>query len=1298
MADPFPAGRPISTQGSSVLQDGARQRAGSSPASPPPDLGLAYSARGIQDLRRGDRRAARHWAHLALQADPESESGWLLLAALAPPSRRSPYLRQVLQAHPASERARRALEEIGRPSSGRLAENVLASPLPLPAARTLSPGGRIVQAALRRLAEIGATLLLLAVLTNYGMILAERGRQGQPAEPLAASGEALQRTVDYFLHHPALYLWDRAETPSWMLVGRTFGHSAGLLLTALGLALVVGLGFGILTALAGRRGASTLAVAASITGISTPSFLLAMLLWVINIQVHRTFNVTVLPSVGFGWDAHLIMPALVLAARPIAQLARATHLSISDVLGSDFLRAARARGSFGLRLYLGHVLRLAWMPVLTTLGSSLRFSLSSLPVVELFFNWPGVGRTLIEALSLGRAPLVIDLILSLGVFFLIVNLALDMVYPILDPRLRQEGGEERKERGESLRGLIRLVWKDAAGVFSGILGRRHPRPRRVLPEGPLRPVPVEAAVASGRQRRILGSLAANLPLLVGGVLVAGVAAAAVSGGRWAAANPYQTHGVMMVEGTIGAPPYPPSSVFPWGSDYVGRDMQALVLNGGRQTLTLAFFAMLARLTLGAVLGMAAGWTKDSWLDRTIRSAIGIWAAFPGTLLAMILIQALGIQQGMGVFVVALCVVGWAEVAQVVRAEVLAIKARPFIEAARSIGLHAFELLRRHVFPNLAGQLLILAMLEMGGVLMLLAELGYLNIFLGGGFSAMIAETGAMVPVVVRYSDVPEWASLLANIRDWWRSYPWMAWSPGLAFCIAIFGFNFLGEGLRRFLETGFVSLSRVLNRYVALGVIGVAVALGLLLQASAPLSTYRAAAETFDVDKALGHIQILSSPDMQGRETGKPGAALAAQYIAMEMESIGLQPGYVGRSYLQAYPNPRPHFDEVPELTILDAGGGSLRTLTYHRDFAEYALGVTASGDAEAPVVGVSLGAPPGGDSIDPYGLSRSNLAGKVALIRPSDVVAVGPSVIGLLVVADDPSDLTRRALMPGRPLRNEPMIPSMVISRDVADALLRSAGSTLLDWEAAAADLPVGHVALTESGAQVRMTVPVTMPSNPGAEPYINVIGYLPGTGSEMGLDRQVVLVSAYYDGLGIAPDGTLYPGANDNASGVAALLELARALEQSAYPPERTVVFAAWAGGDRREGLSVDNIMNALGFTDLTVETVIELSGLGQGDGTGLSLGADSSYRLVQLFQRAAARFDVPTTTRGRGPHFGLPFSPGFGDRPGLTLFLSWDGSDTLAHTPLDSFERIEPEKLRQAGETTLLSLFVLSRESTY
>jgi ABC-type dipeptide/oligopeptide/nickel transport system permease component len=1179
------------------------------------------------------------------------------------------------------------------------------------------------RAVLRRLGTSLVTLLIIAYLTLFGLIMAERGRERLPAKPLSAAGEAVLRTVTYIVDHPTSYYWDTYEFPAFELVATTFGRSAGLLLVSLGAAALLGVPLGITVALARRRGGASLVLLLSTLGISTPSFLLAMLFWVANIQLHRRLDVSVLPPTGFGWDAHLVMPALVLAARPLAQIAQVTYVSLSEVLKEDYIRTARAKGLHWRVVRNRHAMRNVLIPILTTLGTSLRFSLASLLVVEYFFIWPGVGLMLLEAIELGMTPLVTDLIVSLGLLFLLINLVLELVYPLLDPRLRNgEQEEERREqqswRGQ-LEGLVDAMteWRaDLCSLFVRLLpGARREEPR-------LRPLPVEVGSTSEaegnepgalrRSRWILRSVFGNPALLVGALLVLAFFSIALFGERLTEANPYEIHGVMRVEDKIAAPPFAPSTVFPWGTDYIGRDVQALVLAGAKQTLALALLGMLARVLVGTILGMLAGWWRGGWLDRLVTGAVGVWAAFPVTLFAMIVIQALGIQQGMWVFVVALCVVGWGEVAQFVRGQVIGIKPRLYIEASRAVGARAVQILTRHVLPNLLVALLVLAVLEMGGVLMLLSELGFLNIFLGGGYRVEIAEYGMMVPVIAYFSDVPEWGALLANIRDWWRSYPWMAWYPGVAFFMAIVAFNVWGEGLRRFLAEGRVNVSRLFNRYTAAAA-GLAV-LGLVwvLRSTAPLGVYRAQAKQFDAQRALEDVRVLASPEFQGRETDTPGAELAAEYIATRMKEIGLTPGGEGDTYISAVARSVYHLTKMPHLEILDEQGNVAEALTYYQDFVAYVGPRNVYGEGQGAIVGLVLGPLP--DTLsggDPYGLRNYDIWDKVVLVREADLEYVNTeAVAGVLAASHDPLRFQRRYLFG---LSYPQPSPVMYITPQVADRLLATAGSSLAEMDSLPTALRPGEISLTDPGLTVRLETVLDgdfdFDWGTGAEEEFGiqstVVGFIPGTGASMEavpgvpLSNQVIIVSAYYDGLGVGLDGVLYPGANDNSSGVATMLEIARVLKEAPYPPKRTVVFVAWPDGERYEGLSVSNAMNAhAGLRSLNVETVIELSGVGAGVGEDIALGQGSSYRLVQLFQEAADRMGVSTTTRGRGPHYGMWARPSYGGRSALTAYVSWDGSDRTAHTVEDTFEAIDPKKLGQVGQTTLLAVTVLSRELEY
>lgn len=1153
----------------------------------------------------------------------------------------------------------------------------------------------------RRVLDSLLILLAIGFMTSWGLILAQHGREGTPAPPLAGAWEALTALVQYLVSHPAMYFLGRSQVPWFQEVSAALGHSAGLLLLSMVVALLLGLPLGIAAARARYRIASAITVVISVLGASTPSFLFAMLLWVVNIWVHQATGLRVLPATGFGWDSHLVMPTLVLAMRPLAQIAQITYVTLRDALKQDFARTAYAKGLAWRRIFSVHLLRNILIPILNTLGSSLRFSLSSLPVIELFFHWPGVGSTLLDAINAGIGPLVMDLTLSLGLFFLVVNLVLEFFFPLIDPRLSSTAAEARLDGSESATGwmktageLVRAWIADLRRVFKPL---HTPLPPLSLGTHPNLARPEHAV---SRTRVILRSALGNPVLILGAVMIASLVALAIFGGRLETTTAYQVHGVMRIDGAYSAPPFKPSSIFPWGTDNIGRDIQALVLAGAGRTLSLAFYGMLARLAVGAILGLLAGWQRGGQFDRLVTGAVGIWAAFPATVFAMIVIQALGIQQGMWVFILAISFVGWGEVAQFVRGQVISLSSSPFIESARSIGARVDQILLRHILPNLVNPLVVLAALEMGGILVLLAELGFLNVFMGGGFRVMTGETGSMAPIIAFYSDVPEWSALIANVREQWRSHTWMALYPGWAIFLAIMAFNLFGEGLRRFLEDAAISLSRLFTRRGLVLLAGIGVAVALVLSSSSPLSTYRAESLKFDQAQVLEDIRVLSSPELQGRETGLPGADLAAIYIAQRMAQIGIFPAGERHGYYQRLVQPRRHLLGLPSLALLDDSSRALKEFDYRAEFREISFFPRSRGQAQGRVMGVAYGPPVQADSTSEYGLGNSSAVDHVIIVRAGDLSKViSRRVKAVLVIADAPAELNRRDVYPYRLIAAEDERPYLLITEEVADLLLRTAGSSLQQLDAARTALGPGQVQLTGEGMPVSISLPVGDSADLLNEAYLNVIGVIPGQGHFMGMEDQVIVVSAYYDGLGTDPQGVVFSGANDNASGVALMLELARLLKTSAYQPDKTVLFVAWAGGERQEGLSTSDILNARpGANQMTVEALIELSGVGAGTGSSLAIGNDSSYRMIQLFQKAAGRYGVRTTTRGRGPHYGLPTPRILGGREAMTLSVSWDGSDQLAHTPQDSFAAIDPGKLRQAGQSTYLTLLVLARESEY
>ena len=629
-----------------------------------------------------------------------------------------------------------------------------------------------------------------------------------------------------------------------------------------------------------------------------------------------------------------------------------------------------------------------------------------------------------------------------------------------------------------------------------------------------------------------------------------------------------------------------------------------------------------------------------------------------------------------------------------RGQVISQKPALYIEAARSVGARSGQILTNHILPHLIPSVVVMAVMEMGGVLMLLADLGFLNIFLGGGFRVDLFGVG-----IYHFSDIPEWGSLLANIRDWWRSYPWVAWYPGVMFFLSILAFNVWGEGLRRFLEESRINLNRFMNRYTAGAAVSLAVVTVILFRTATPMGLYRPQAKTFDAQNTMADIELLSSAEFAGRESGTAGNQAAAEYIAQRMEEIGLFPAGEKNTYLQSLRNPRYHIDTLPRIEMLNEQGEIQQSFTYRQDFVERIDFTNTFGEGQGNIVGIAVGR---GPRVSPVLVMETSLFDKVLLIREEDYqnVTINGIFPAVLVVMNDDSLLERKYLSPFFGRLNYPVVN---ITGAAADRLLASAGSSLAQLDAMSNGLPTDQYTWTEDGADVAVSM---LPDfDVYDDHYLNVIGYIPGSGSDMGarpgqgMDNQVIMITAYFDGLGTGPDGTLYPGANDNASGVATMLEVARVLMEGDYKPKKTVVFVAWTGGERFERLVVDNAMNAkTGFTSLTVEAVLHLSGVGYGSGNEIAIDPESSYRLISLLQDAAGRLNLPVTTRGRGPHFEIPRFTRSGSNTAMSAELSWDGADDLAHTQYDRFELIDPQKIQKVGELASLVVSVLSREVDY
>ena len=218
---------------------------------------------------------------------------------------------------------------------------------------------------------------------------------------------------------------------------------------------------------------------------------------------------------------------------------------------------------------------------------------------------------------------------------------------------------------------------------------------------------------------------------------------------------------------------PPSRAHPLGTDTEGQDLAAQLLHGGRTALLVGLSTVLLSLALGLPLGLLSGWLGGTF-DLVLMGVVEVFFAFPGILLAMLLIF---LTQSPSIFnvVVALSATGWAGYARLVRGQVLVERQRPYVTAARALGIGPVRLMAVHLLPNVASPVIVQATFGMAAAILAEASLSFLG--LGP-------------------QDVPSWGGLLNQGAALFISSPHVATAAGLAILATVLSINVLGDILR----------------------------------------------------------------------------------------------------------------------------------------------------------------------------------------------------------------------------------------------------------------------------------------------------------------------------------------------------------------------------------------------------------------------------------------------------------------------------------------------------------------------
>ncbi len=273
----------------------------------------------------------------------------------------------------------------------------------------------------------------------------------------------------------------------------------------------------------------------------------------------------------------------------------------------------------------------------------------------------------------------------------------------------------------------------------------------------------------GRSFRIWRALIRNPLAVVGGLIILTLVVLAVFAPWFATHSPYS--------GQLTNRLLPPGGEFLLGTDELGRDIWSRIVYGARITLVIVLLVAAIAAPLGLVIGAIAGYF-GGWTDRILMGFTDVFLSMPKLILALAFVAALG--PGIENAVIAIAITSWPAYARIARAETLTLRNAEFIAAIRLQGASAARVILRHIIPLCSSSVIIRVTLDMAGIILTAAGLGFLGL-------------GAQPPL-------PEWGAMISRGRAFILDQWWVATMPGFAIVIVSLGFCFLGDGLRDVLD------------------------------------------------------------------------------------------------------------------------------------------------------------------------------------------------------------------------------------------------------------------------------------------------------------------------------------------------------------------------------------------------------------------------------------------------------------------------------------------------------------------
>jgi peptide/nickel transport system permease protein len=271
-------------------------------------------------------------------------------------------------------------------------------------------------------------------------------------------------------------------------------------------------------------------------------------------------------------------------------------------------------------------------------------------------------------------------------------------------------------------------------------------------------------------RRVLRTLVKNPAALTGSLIILALTVVAIFA-PWIA-----THGPLESRLTLRSEP--PSGQYLFGTDILGRDVFSRVVWGSRISLTVGLLAVILSVVIGSSMGLVFGYYNGTWVDEVGSKAIELMLAFPGIIIAIIVVTILG--QSLANAMIAVGMMFTPSFARVVRGATLSAREMPYVEAARALGAGAIRSIFRHILPNVIAPIVVLATMSIGRSIVAAASLSFLGL-------------GAQPPT-------PEWGAMLSGARSYMQEAWWQMVAPGMMIVLTTLSINLVGDWMRDVLD------------------------------------------------------------------------------------------------------------------------------------------------------------------------------------------------------------------------------------------------------------------------------------------------------------------------------------------------------------------------------------------------------------------------------------------------------------------------------------------------------------------